>query len=195
MKICPNCKYKIETIEVKCPSCGFELMTPSEVRELQAGLKELMDFMHSSVDTSPAGQKRTVIYLDNVVTAIELYQNLLTSFFKKHEEAIKKPKLFRDEKWCIGAKVQLLGILGVFGTENKNFSRKVISEPPPGCFGINFELGKMAEATSSFVTDYSNFVDRNDIEALEKSKVSATEISERLNNTMQELDKVRKQLT
>jgi len=195
MKPCPSCGYEVESLKPKCPKCGFELMTPREIQESLAWVRTLRDYMHSTVDKSPAGLQRTANYLDNILKAIGAYQSLLSGFLKKHEEAMKKPKLLQDQNWYVGTNALLLAMLGTWkGMRSDSFSQEALTHPPPGSFGIQFELRKVAEATETLVSAYARFTDHNEANALEESKSSILEIMTHLDNATAEMEDLRRQM-
>jgi hypothetical protein len=195
MKNCPKCNHSIEEIQLNCPKCGYQLISPDELREGLAALEKLANFYKSNLDFSPQGIKTTAVYIDNVSTELKSLQDLLMYFFEQHEAATKKPKLFREFKWGMNIKVLLMGIFAMMnGLENQKFSQKIISEPPHGCQGIEFELMKMRLATEKLAINYGNFIDAKDANGLEKSHENITELSSRINNAYAEMEKVVNQI-
>ena len=195
MENCPNCNQKIEGFHLDCPNCGFQLVTPEQAQALLESLDRIEDHV-LNLDMSPEGINKTAIYLDNVAEALNSYQSLLVLFFEQHKEAMKKPKLFRDRQWTTNTKMQLGRMYLLWsGMENRNFSLKVIGDYPPGCFFITKWLMEIRDLTKILISDYEHYLDQKDPNGLEKSKKSLGEISERLDKTWSEVQKVHKQIT
>ena len=85
MKNCPNCNRSIEGFHLDCPYCGYQLVTPDKAQEALAELDRIQNFM-LNLDMSPEGISKTSVYIDNVTSFIQIYQELLLQFMEEHKQ-------------------------------------------------------------------------------------------------------------
>lgn len=190
MKNCPNCNRSIEGFHLDCPYCGYQLVTPDKAQEALAELDRIQNFM-LNLDMSPEGISKTSVYIDNVTSFIQTYQELLLQFMEEHKQVGSKQGIFGKKRDSTEAQkyLALMNII-LINPEAKKFSVEVVSSSVPGCFLIRQRLIKIKQLTEALMTDYSNFFNGKDAHGLEKSKQSIGEISELLNLLWPELERV-----
>lgn len=196
MKACPNCNQQIEGININCPKCGFQLMSLEEAKSLLDSMKKYSNNLNSSLDFSPQGIKATYTYMEHVAIELKWVMSAISGFTQKHKELIQNPRLIRDNEWKTSVKTFLMAFFAMMnGMENKEFSQHIVTNPPPGCHGIEFELTKLGIAVEDLGKNYSNFLDGKDADGLEKAQKCISEIVARINNTASEMEKVKGKIT